>query len=200
MGDRMMCGDYPLDEVVSCLQKAIRRGLKEEAMYWALEMSDHGYAAYLWRRLAVICVEDCAGDLTNAPYVASCHYLSDLAMKGKKNEAETDAVACAIVKMCDSIKGRMPSDLSWVVHSKKKAGWKLEVPDYAKDKHTESGRRRGISGKEGFFHFAIHGRKCDRELDSEDTRHYRRECLKYSGIPEEGIEELDDMVNYVKPE
>lgn len=49
---------YNLDEVVSALQKSIRRGLEEDAMYWALEMVDSGYIRYMWRRLLVIASED----------------------------------------------------------------------------------------------------------------------------------------------
>ncbi len=41
---------YELPEVVSAIQKAIRRGKEKEAMFWALEMCPH-YEGYLWRRL-----------------------------------------------------------------------------------------------------------------------------------------------------
>ena len=50
--------EYELDEVVSVLQKSIRRGLEEESLYWALELSESGYGQYLWRRLCVIASED----------------------------------------------------------------------------------------------------------------------------------------------
>ncbi len=51
-------GGYLLDEVVSALQKCIRRGREEEAMYWALEMAESGCGKYLWRRLMIIGAED----------------------------------------------------------------------------------------------------------------------------------------------
>jgi len=48
---------YPFDEAVSALQKSIRRGLEEEAMFWAAELETR-YHDYLWKRLQVISVED----------------------------------------------------------------------------------------------------------------------------------------------
>ena len=45
---------YPLDEIISALQKDIRRGNEEQALYWCLEMVPR-FEAYLWRRLIVIC-------------------------------------------------------------------------------------------------------------------------------------------------
>jgi replication-associated recombination protein RarA len=50
-------GGYPFYEVASALQKEIRRGREEEAMYWALELAGQ-YDDFLWRRLAIIASED----------------------------------------------------------------------------------------------------------------------------------------------
>src|SRR3989344_7196885 len=49
---------YKLDEVVSALQKACRRGQEEQALYWTYEMIHGGYIGYFWRRISVIVVED----------------------------------------------------------------------------------------------------------------------------------------------
>ena len=49
--------NFPLDEVISALQKDIRRGNEAQAMYWALELIPR-FEAYLWRRLCVIVNED----------------------------------------------------------------------------------------------------------------------------------------------
>ena len=50
-------GYEPL-EVISALQKAIRRGQVRPALYWAAEMDASGYTAWLWKRLLVIASED----------------------------------------------------------------------------------------------------------------------------------------------
>jgi hypothetical protein len=44
---------YPFDEVASALRKSIRRGLEEDAMFWAVEMETR-FPDYLWKRLQVI--------------------------------------------------------------------------------------------------------------------------------------------------
>lgn len=42
---------YALGEVVSALQKEIRRGKERSAMYWAMELIPR-FEQYMWRRLA----------------------------------------------------------------------------------------------------------------------------------------------------
>jgi len=48
---------YALDEISSAVQKYIRRGWEEQAMWFAHEMETR-FHCYLWRRLAVIACED----------------------------------------------------------------------------------------------------------------------------------------------
>ncbi len=55
---------YDLGEVVSAMQKAIRRGDARLAGYWAIELFESGYHGYAWRRLLTISAEDCWGILT----------------------------------------------------------------------------------------------------------------------------------------
>ena len=49
---------YPVDEVMSALQKAVRRGLVEEAVFWARELNCSGLSRVLADRLLVLSVED----------------------------------------------------------------------------------------------------------------------------------------------
>jgi hypothetical protein len=55
---------YPLFNVVSAMQKAIRRGDAKMAGYWACEMWQSGFHQYFWRRIMIISAEDCAGVIT----------------------------------------------------------------------------------------------------------------------------------------
>src|SRR4051794_30898083 len=52
-------GGYDYLEVLSGLQKAIRRGHEEHAMYWGLELSAT-FSKALWLRLRIIANEDVA--------------------------------------------------------------------------------------------------------------------------------------------
>src|SRR5579871_5710624 len=51
-------GGYFNSEVTSAMQKSIRRGLEEEALFWASELDLSGYGAYVWKRLRIIASED----------------------------------------------------------------------------------------------------------------------------------------------
>src|SRR3989304_5569622 len=50
--------NFPLDEVISAIQKSIRRGEEKEAIYWTYEVVDSGMWRYLFRRLSIIACED----------------------------------------------------------------------------------------------------------------------------------------------
>src|SRR4051794_27287481 len=70
---------YPLDEVVSALQKCIRRCDTDAAMHWVNEMNESGYGAYAWRRLALITSEDVGLAVPEAPaVVAGLWHLSQM--------------------------------------------------------------------------------------------------------------------------
>ncbi len=134
---------YPLDEVVSAIQKSIRRGLEEEAAYWALELADSGMGQYLWRRLMVIAFEDIAlGD----PEVVRLVVAGWLATKeATKTWAEMrhEMLGTVILAMCRAKKCREGDDFLWYVMTRREHGEKREIPDYALDEHTARGRSMG---------------------------------------------------------
>lgn len=138
---------YPFDEVASALQKSIRRGLEEDAMYWAVEMETR-FPAYLWKRLQVISVEDIGiADPQTVLYVAEMRRLYQELKKeydkepGRKSRSFRMVLANAILAMCRAPKSRIGDEFQIVVYGRREAGWKLEVPDYALDMHTGRGRR-----------------------------------------------------------
>jgi MgsA AAA+ ATPase C terminal len=51
-------GGYDLYEVLSALQKSIRRGMEEDALFWGTELYLSDYADHAWNRLLVISSED----------------------------------------------------------------------------------------------------------------------------------------------
>jgi hypothetical protein len=57
-------GGYIVGDVLSALQKAIRRGDVFMACYWSAELFDSGFGSYLWNRLLIISAEDCWGTVT----------------------------------------------------------------------------------------------------------------------------------------
>src|ERR1019366_494517 len=57
-GQLKTAGGYLNAECTSAMQKCIRRGLEEEALFWATELDLEGYGAYVWKRLQIIASED----------------------------------------------------------------------------------------------------------------------------------------------
>jgi hypothetical protein len=83
---------YQLFEVLSAMQKAIRRGDTRMAAYWAAEAYDESNKAArtrVWNRLMVISAEDCAG--TTAQHVVSLRTQEINAVLHKETEALREA-------------------------------------------------------------------------------------------------------------
>lgn len=138
---------YPLDEVISALQKDIRRGHEEQALYWCLEMVPR-YEAYLWRRLIVICNEDVG--IANPDLLAQIPALRaqffEFRDEGKDGTCRL-ILANAMLLMCRSPKARTADHMQRVVTQQwmndRQSGVQREVPDYALDKHTRRGKAMG---------------------------------------------------------
>src|SRR3989344_1327801 len=130
---------YRLDEGVSALQKAIRRGQEERAMYWACEMFESGFVKYLWRRLSVIVLED-IGDPLAVILINSLAQSSERI--NKKDYTEALHPAMAVMYLCRAPKSREVDYMLEIVDHKRKLGQKLELFDSDLDVHTELGRRK----------------------------------------------------------
>ena len=141
---------YNLSEVVSALQKEIRRGNEKLAYFWAHEMCPH-YEKYLWRRLLIIVHEDIgiANPLLLILVPCARETYFDLRSHPSGGGVARLALANVILLMCRTAKTRLAVHLDTVVEQERRHGQKLEVPDYALDKHTQRGR--GL--KRGYEHF-----------------------------------------------
>ena len=111
---------HPGDEVISALQKFIRRGETELAVRAAYELYLTGeeLTAYLWRRLLVISAEDVGLGEPMAPVVVD-----------------------ALHRSCRKERGS--SVLASVVKRRIRRGDPFPLPDYVYDMHTLTGQERG---------------------------------------------------------
>ncbi len=152
---------YSLLEAVSALQKTIRRGLHEEAFFWAAEIEAR-YAKYLWRRLVAIVNEDIG--LASPETIVLVEILRAqywLLKEESKGPSERMVLANAIVAMCRAPKTRLGDDLQTVIYRRRIfGGWRLVIPDYAKDKHTGAGRQMG----RGWEHWITEGCRLSGEV------------------------------------
>lgn len=141
--------NYRLDEVVSALQKAIRRGQEERALYWAYEMIHGGYIGYFWRRISVIVVEDIG--LANPEAAILCNALAQLNERVNRNGfTETFHPTMAILCLCRSPKSREIDYSNDWIDRKREMGWREEIPIESLDEHNEAGRQR-IKKMEGNY-------------------------------------------------
>jgi replication-associated recombination protein RarA len=137
-------GNYPLSDAISALQKEIRRGNEEAAMFWALEL-ESSFPQYLWHRLQVIVNEDIGPAASNVIVLVHSLKQQYQDMIGRAGQAsELLCLANAILAMCRAEKSRLADNfLTVVLQERAQNGLKLEVPDYALDKHTLAGKRKG---------------------------------------------------------
>lgn len=132
---------YRLDEVVSALQKSIRRGQEARAVYWAYELFESGYIKYLWRRLSVITLEDIG---IADPYATIL--VNSLAQSSERinqrDKIEVLHPGMAVIYLCRAKKSREVDYCLEIVEHQRKSGIKLELEDHELDSHTEEGRKR----------------------------------------------------------
>lgn len=134
---------YELGEVVSALQKDIRRGNEQGAMYWALEMIPR-YEAYLWRRLIVIANEDVG--IAYPPIFMTIAILREQFFEFRQDGRNGTArliIANAILTLCRAPKSRIADHFQRFMVEEWQHGERREIPDYALDKHTKRGRNLG---------------------------------------------------------
>lgn len=140
----------PADEIISALQKSIRRGMVEEACQFAYEMyiTSPQMEDKLWRRLITITVEDIGMGDVNAPIL-----INNLNMMRKNFDyADGDRPIFfihAIRYMCASQKDRSSDLLKNIIMKNFAMGFVPEIPDFALDKHTVRGAEMGRDS----FHF-----------------------------------------------
>jgi replication-associated recombination protein RarA len=143
-------GGYLLEEAISALQKEIRRGHEKEAMYWAIEVNTK-FPDYLWKRLVVIVTEDIG--MANVELVDTIVNLSkrviDLRKESKRKDYDLCILGFAILAMTRSPKSREGDDfVNEVLRERRMGLMKLDIPDYAIDKHTSKGRKLGRNARD----------------------------------------------------
>ncbi|MDZ4819198.1 MAG: hypothetical protein SGJ20_09525 [Planctomycetota bacterium] len=158
---------HRMTEAASALQKTIRRGLVDDAIYWAADIYLSGFGEYLWKRLRIITSEDIGpADRYLPATIAALHanYQEALAAgkKGAKFTGERLYVFHAVVLLATAPKCRIV-DHVMIHHLRCHAELKRDVPDYALDQHTQRGRKLG----RGVDHFFNEGTTLSNYVDDE---------------------------------
>lgn len=169
------------DEVISMLQKAIRRGLEEDAVDAAYELylTSRELEHVMWRRLIMIAMEDIGfGDLQATPVVYAYYQAKDL-FERDNGDRQLPFIQ-AIRYLCRCPKERSSSYYQNLVMKKFDKGYVMQVPDYALDKHTKRGKELGRDT----MYFYTDGDRVSPEHEDEENLHTK--ALKKKAMEECG--------------
>ncbi len=152
--------NHELGEVISALQKTIRRNDVRLACYFSMELFESGFEQYAWRRLLTISAEDCHGCVTAEIWAL---YHSAALVKKTRRTPERIFLAKAAIILAQAPKSRDADHASCLMYDlnppddatvrraiQEARATRVEVPDYAYDCHTRQGKRAGKT-REDFF-------------------------------------------------
>jgi replication-associated recombination protein RarA len=163
----------PVDQLVSVLQKDIRRGNVDNAVLAAYEMlsTSPEVADHMWHRLKVIAVEDIGMGEPMAPVLLNSLHENYRAATG----AEQAMMAVHAVRfLAIAKKDRTSSEHADLVIRQVEAGETVvSIPDYALCVHTRAGQEMG----RGLLHWWENGATVNNELETADHV-YRDQLLE----------------------
>lgn len=162
---------FAVDDLVSVLQKGIRRSDVDNAVLAAYEMylTSPDVAQHLWMRLRIIAVEDVGMGLPLGPLlIETLHRNFDATPGGDW------MMACHAVRLLATAqKDRTASEhADWVASMVGLGRATVDVPDYAHCVHTKAGQLAG----RGLVHWWENGAQVADELESADHR-YRDDLI-----------------------
>jgi replication-associated recombination protein RarA len=164
--------DIPADEVISGLQKCLRRGLKEKALLIGYEMymTSAELEEMLWSRLSVISVEDVGGGNPMLPVIVDTLYRTHQRYPRPVGDRFLFA-AHAIRLIADSPKDRTTDDMvNYARLENQVRDHAPEIPDFAIDMHT----RRGWEMGRGYEHFMTEASRIENVIEDRDTSYRDR--------------------------
>lgn len=146
-------GGYLNSECTSAMQKCIRRGMEEGALFWATELDLAGYGAYVWKRLQIIASEDigladpCVCIQVRALYENWVEHRKN-APKERRNVTGRIFLVHAILICARTMKSRIVDTATITMYEGERP--QREIPDFALDMHTSKGRG-AMRGVDHFF-------------------------------------------------
>ncbi|MDQ1130854.1 hypothetical protein [Microbacterium sp. SORGH_AS_0888] len=136
---------YAADELISTLQKSIRRGDLRLALLVARELYETSaeLEAVMWSRLCVISCEDVGDGSFHEPVVVNALFQMHERMERSAGDRWLFAVH-AVRYLAERVKDRTSDEwANLVLHLAAASDRPFEVPDYALDVHTRRGQELG---------------------------------------------------------
>jgi len=132
---------YRLDEVMSDLQKCIRRGREKEAVFLVRELIDSGFVRYFWRRMMIIVSEECSNDIALCAHIGQLAQNAELATSGFTKLRNSIIETQAVIAACRAPKSREACDASCWAYYATKAGYRIALHPLSIDMHTMRGKQ-----------------------------------------------------------
>ena len=136
---------FPADEVISALQKCLRRGMLDNVLLlgWEMYLTSPEMEEMLWSRLCVIAVEDIGMGNPQAPILVETLYQQHQRYPRPSGDRFLFA-AHAIRVLATSPKDRTSDDMvNWAKQIMALGERLPEIPDVALDMHTGRGQQMG---------------------------------------------------------
>jgi replication-associated recombination protein RarA len=146
---------YPADEVISSIQKCIRRGMSDDALFFVTEANASGLGAWVWRRLMITASEDVGMADPQAAVVVNSLYQISLVLlahaktvkkAGEKTLWPSLMLLEAAWYLSRAPKSRELAAAECTLIITRHHGELVPVRDWARDQHTASGRAMGRGG------------------------------------------------------
>lgn len=160
---------FPADEVISALQKCMRRGMTENVLLLAWEMfvTSPEMEEMLWSRLCVMAVEDIGFGNLDAPVLLETLYQQHKRYPRPAGDRFLFA-AHAVRLLSGSKKDRTTDDMvNWAKHIVGLGERLPEIPDVALDMHTRRGQEMGRD----YLFFMSEASKVIPEIQDKDHRY-----------------------------
>jgi replication-associated recombination protein RarA len=160
---------FPADEVISALQKCIRRGLTENALLlgWEMFITSPELEEKMWARLQVISVEDVGYGNLHAPVLVDTLYRMHERLQRPEHDRFLFA-AHAIRVLASGKKDRTTDDMvNWAKHSVAFGEQTAEIPDFAVDMHTRRGEEMGRD----YLYFMTEASKVSPEIEGREQKY-----------------------------
>ena len=169
--------DRQASEVISALQKCIRRGMTDDALYWAAELEESGFGAWMWKRIRIITSEDVGPAWPEGPAVIEALHKTYLELKKRGDDKQRPwrlQIVHAVVLLCRAPKSRI---VDWaLIHHWGGLAPDRDIPDVALDKHTARGKHL----RRGWDHFFEEGTLLEPHEPDEEEIKYRE--LAYDAV------------------
>lgn len=166
---------YDFFEVASAFQKSIRRGDEEVALFFAVELENSNFGEYAWKRMRIIASEDVG--LAEPMMPSTIHALYDMYIQQKRKKDDRSGserlfLIHAVLLLCRARKSRL---IDWAIIAlwNEHPNRKLDIPDYAFDKHNQKGRSMG----RGIKHFFDEGTRLENHTPASDEEGWKQRAL-----------------------